>query len=314
MENRELHLHIDGSLRESTVWQLSKELNIDLGVDRINLHNNMKINSECLNLNDYLSRFAIPIKVLQSPYAIERVSYELVKDLASLGMNYSEIRFAPQLHLRNGYSQEQILKAAIKGINQAEQELDNFKTGLIICMMRGIDNYELNFESYKLVEKYLGDTVCALDIAGSETLYPTRLFKDILKEAKNEGLPLTIHAGEAGTKEDLEIAIDLNTDRIGHGVLANKHEDLIKKIIDKNIILEICVTSNLQTKIVETYENHPIRSLFDKGVKIAISSDNMTVSDTNILNEFEILKSKLNFSEDELNKIRKDTIEASFFK
>lgn len=312
MKNRELHLHIDGSLRINTVWDISKKLKIDLGISEHELNDSMKIAKDCNNLNDYLSRFAIPTKVLQSPYAIERVSYELVKDLASLGMDYGEIRFAPQLHLNNGNTQEEILLAAINGIKQAEYEVGSFKTGLIICMMRGIDNYELNRQSFLLTNKYLGDTVCALDIAGAEAIYPTRLFVKTLRDAKKAGLPLTIHAGEAGTKEDLEIAIDLNADRIGHGVLANKHEDLIRKLIEKNITLEVCVTSNLQTRIVEKFEDHPIRNLFDKGVKIAVSSDNMTVSDTNINKEFEILKTKLNFSETELNKIRKDTIAASF--
>lgn len=314
MKNRELHLHLDGSLRVETVSSMLKEQKIDLGFSLNTLKKEMRVPRNCKSLNDYLDRFKLPLLVLQKPYAIERVSYELVKDLSDLGMDYSEIRFAPQLSINEGFSQEEILKAAISGIEQAEKELGNFKTGLIICMMRGSENFELNKESLRLTKKYLGKTVCALDIAGAESVYPTRNFIDLLKDANKNGLPLTIHAGEAGTKDDLEVALAVNTNRIGHGILSVSHDDIIQKLIDKNIALEVCVTSNLQTKVVDKVENHPIRRLFDSGVKIVVSSDNMTVSNTNINNEFKILETKLNFTSEELDKIKKNSIEASFLK
>ncbi len=314
MKNRELHLHIDGSLRVDTVWELSKEQNIDLGIPKKLLINELQVSKECKSLNDYLERFKIPLKLLQKPYAIERVSYELIKDLSAYDMDYSEIRFAPQLSTFNGYSQEEILKASIRGIQQAEKELKNFKAGLIICMMRGDNNEELNKETLYLAKKYLGNSVCALDIAGAEAVYKTRNFKSLLKEAKHIGLPLTIHAGEAGDKDDLQVALEVNTDRIGHGILSINYDDIVEKIIDKNITLEVCVTSNLQTKVIDSIKDHPIRKLYDRGVKIAVSSDNMTVSNTNINKEFEILKNELNFNETELNNIRENTINASFIK
>lgn len=312
MKNRELHLHIDGSLRVDTVWDLMKEQKIDLSLTKDKLEEIMKVPSTCKSLDEYLDRFKVPLQVLQTPYAIERVSYELIKDLSLLNMNYSEVRFAPQLSIFNGYNQEEILKAAINGIEQAEKEIGDFKAGLIVCMMRGKGNEELNEETVHLAKKYLGNTVCALDIAGSETLYATRNYKKLLLEAKQMGLPLTIHAGEAGTKEDLVVALDVQTDRIGHGILSAKHEDIIERLKDNNITLEVCVSSNLQTKVVESVDKHPVRQLFDKGVKIAISSDNMTVSDTNIDKEFNLLKKYLNFSDSEIMQIQKYTEEASF--
>ena len=314
MKNRELHLHIDGSLRVDTVWDLMKEQKLDLGIKKNELSSIMKVSPTCKSLNEYLEKFKIPLKVLQTPQAIERVSYELIKDLSALNMDYSEVRFAPQLSTLTKYSQEEILKAAINGIEQAERELANFKAGLIICMIRSKDNEDLNRESISLVKKYLGRTVCALDIAGAEAIYPTRDFMPLLLDAKAQGLPLTIHAGEAGTRDDLDVALKVKTDRIGHGILSINHEDIIKKLIDNNITLEVCVSSNLQTKAVEKIENHPIRSLFDKGVHIALSSDNMTVSDTNIQKEFDLLRTKLNFNEKEIEKIKEYTYEASFLK
>lgn len=312
MKNRELHLHIDGSLRVDTVWDLMKEEKIDLGLTKDNLEKVMKVPSTCKSLDEYLERFKIPLQVLQTPQAIERVSYELIKDLSTLNMNYSEVRFAPQLSTLKGYTQEEILKAAIRGIEMAEREIGDFKAGLIVCMIRGEGNEELNEQSIYLAKKYLGDCVCALDIAGSETLYSTRNYKKLLLEAKKLGLPLTIHAGEAGTKDDLEVALDVKTDRIGHGILAVHYDDIIERLKDNNITLEVCVSSNLQTKVVDSVENHPVRKLFDKGVKIAISSDNMTVSDTNINKEFNLLKKYLNFSDAEIKQIQKYTEEASF--
>ncbi len=312
MKYRELHLHIDGSLRVDTVWQLMKQQKFDLAISKSELKTLIQVPNDCSSLNEYLERFKLPLKVLQTPQAVERVSYELIVDLAKLGMEYSEVRFAPQLSILNDYTQEDILKAAISGIKQAEKDVKNFKAGLIICMMRGKGNEELNWESLRLAKKYLGNYVCALDIAGGEALYPTRNYRKILKEAKSLGLPLTIHAGEAGTKEDLEVALDVKTDRIGHGILSIKHSDIIERIIDNNITLEVCLSSNLQTKAVSSIEEHPVRELFDKGVRIALSSDNLTVSNTNIINEFNLLKEKLKFSDSEIEKIKQYTKEASF--
>jgi adenosine deaminase len=312
MKNRELHLHLDGSLRVDTVLELMREEKIDMDLSREALKEKMKVPENCKSLNEYLDKFQLPLQVLQNPGAIERVSYELVKDLSALGMDYSEIRFAPQLSTLKGYSQEDILKGAIKGINKAEKELGDFKAGLIICMMRGSNNENLNRESIYLAKKYLGDTVCALDIAGAEAIYKTRNFMNLFEEARMLNLPLTIHAGEAGDRDDLDVVLAVKTSRIGHGILSIKYDDIIEKLIDNNITLEVCISSNYQTKAIEKIENHPVRQLFDRGVRIAISSDNMTVSNTDINKEFEILKNVLNFSESELNKIRQYTKEASF--
>lgn len=314
MKNRELHLHLDGSLRIETVKELLKEEKID-NFTFDELKQRMEVQSNCQSLVEYLKRFKYPLKVLQTPESIERVSYELAEDLSKLNMDYSEIRFAPQLSTTMGFSQKQITLAAIKGLERAEKDF-GIKCGLILCMMRNKDNFENNEETLKVAYQTLGNTVCAIDLAGAESLFPTKLFEPLFIKAKDLNLPMTIHAGEVDDKESLEDAIRYGTKRIGHGILAAKYPTIISKLIDNDITLEVCITSNFQTKAMnmKNLDEHPVKYLFEQGVRIALSSDNSTVSNTNIANEFEIAKNILNFDEQDLNKIREYTKEASFLK
>lgn len=317
MKNRELHLHLDGSLRINTVYELLKEQKIEENVKNIkDLENRMRVPENCEGLVEYLKRFQLPLKVLQDPQSIERVSYELVEDLSKQGMQYSEIRFAPQLSTLNGCSQLEITKAAISGIQKAEKDLKNIKCGLILCMMRNKDNYELNTETINVTEKLLGDTVCAIDLAGAESLYPTKMFIPLYNQAKERKIPMTIHAGEVEDKESLEDAINLGVKRIGHGILSSRYPDIISKLIDNDITLEVCVTSNYHTKALgmNKVSEHPIKYLFDKGVKIALSTDNSTASNTNLENEFKLIKQIFNFNDKDLDKIREYSKQASFLK
>lgn len=231
----ELHLHLDGSILKTTAEKLS----------------NRKINQEELiveednkDLTEYLKKFDLPIHIMQKYENIKLVTQDLIKQLQKDNVIYAEIRFAPILHTQKGLSLEQVVEAVIEGMKN-----EKVKTNLILCMMRGKKEEE-NRKIIDLAEKYLNKGVCAIDLAGDEKRYPTILYQNLLKEAKKRKIPMTVHAGEAGTKEDIEIAIQCGATRIGHGVKAIESKDTIKKMIEKKICLEICPTSNLQTNII----------------------------------------------------------------
>ena len=265
----ELHLHLDGSVRIETASEILKE-------NPKKVREEMVAKEKCNDLNEYLTKFDYPNKILQTKENLERVSYELALDLVDDGIIYAEIRFAPLKHTNNSISLEEIIESVLKGLNKVD-----IKTNLILCMMRDM-SIDDNLKVIDIAKKYLNHGVCAIDLAGAEALFKTENFKKLFDYAKNKNIPFTIHAGEADGKDSIKSAIDFETSRIGHGIRIYEDDLLMKKLIDKNILLEICPTSNIQTNVVDSYKNHPVKAYYNKGIKISINTDNRTVSNTTL--------------------------------
>lgn len=310
---RELHLHLDGSLRPETLWDLAQASGRDLG-DLNQVRDLMVAPMDCQSLNEYLERFNLPLEFMQRKDLIERMAFELVEDLANLGLEYAEIRFAPQLHTREGLSQEAVVEGAIQGVKAACEKYDSIKVGLILCAMRGDNNQGENEETLRLVREFLGDVVCAFDLAGAEALFPTKDFVPLFEMAQDLKVPYTIHAGEADGPESVWKALEMGAQRIGHGVRAIEDPALVRELADKKIPLEVCITSNYQTKLVDRLEDHPIKKLFEAGVRVTLNSDNMTVSNTDLVKEKEIAMDLLGLSQDQIDTMDQYAIEASFLK
>ena len=311
----ELHLHLDGSLRPETVWELAKEQNIKLPANTVDeVRDQMQVPEDCRTLEEYLTRFDLPLLVLQTREALERAAFELTEDLAKEGVTYAEIRFAPQLSIKGGMPQEQAVEAAIEGVKRGMEQYPSIRVGLILCCMRGEDNEEWNLQTVETAKKYLGDVVCAVDIAGAESLYPTERFAPVFEKVREYGLPSTIHAGEAAGPESMKTALAFGAKRIGHGVAAVEDPELVRRLIEEQITLEVCVTSNYQTKVVPSIEAHPIRRLFNAGVRVTVNSDNRTVSNTNVRKELDILRNVFGFKEQEIEKMEEYAWEARFLR
>ena len=311
----ELHLHLDGSLRPETVWELAKEQGIRLPAESAEeVKYKMEVPEDCRTLEEYLERFDLPLLVLQRADAIERVTYELVEDLAKEGVDYAEIRFAPQLSVNGGLTQDEVVEAAIRGAERGMKVYPEIRVGLILCCMRGADNEALNMQTVETAKKYLGPVVCAVDIAGAEGLFPTENFAPVFAKVREYGIPMTIHAGEAAGPDSMKTALSFGTKRIGHGVAAINDPELIRRLIDENVTLEVCVTSNYHTKVVPAIEMHPIHKLLDEGVHVTVNSDNRTCSRTTLQKEKEVLKEELGFTDEEIEKMQEYAWEARFLK
>ena len=311
----ELHLHLDGSLRPETVWELAKEQGIRLPAESAEeVKYKMEVPEDCRTLEEYLERFDLPLLVLQRADAIARVTYELVEDLAKEGVDYAEIRFAPQLSVNGGLTQDEVVEAAIRGAERGMKTYPEIRVGLILCCMRGADNEALNMQTVETAKKYLGPVVCAVDIAGAEGLFPTENFAPVFAKVREYGIPMTIHAGEAAGPDSMKTALSFGTKRIGHGVAAINDPELIRRLIDENVTLEVCVTSNYHTKVVPAIEMHPIHKLLEAGVHVTVNSDNRTCSRTTLQKEKEVLKEQLGFSDEEIEKMQEYAWEARFLK
>lgn len=283
----DLHLHLDGSLSINTVINLAKIQGISLPSEKPEeLKTYLAAGEKTSSLNEYLRCFDLPLKLLQSETAVEYAVYELMRELDSQGIIYSEIRFAPQLHTENGCTQQKIIKAAIKGVERGERDF-NTRSNLILCDMRG-GSSEANILTVNLASEFLGGGVCAVDLAGAEAVYSTSMYRELFELAAKLSLPFTIHAGEAAGADSVRTAVDFGARRIGHGVAAVEDEELLKKIKDYGISIECCLSSNLQTRAVRNLKQHPIKRFLQLGINATINTDNMTVSDTTIKRELDL--------------------------
>lgn len=307
----DLHLHFDGSLPVKTVWNQAQKQGICLDAESVEqLKEKLICPKDCKSLNEYLEKFDIPLSVLQTKDGIRESMIDLIHELIEENMVYAEIRFAPQLHLKNGLTQEEVVQAAIEGVKAAANS--TIKIQLILCCMRGTDNLKENLETVFLTSKYLGNVVCACDLAGAEAIFPTKDFKALFDYAKELGAPYTIHAGEADGAESIKDALAFGTKRIGHGVRAAEDAELVDILAGQDIYLECCPISNIQTKAVSDISVHPIREFLHKGIKVTVNTDNRTVSETNTAKEIAFLKEKLGLTKEEVQKLYINAAEAAF--
>ncbi|MDR3259334.1 MAG: adenosine deaminase [Fusobacteriaceae bacterium] len=294
----DLHCHLDGSLSLETIKKIIK--NDKLPKDDRSIFKLLQVSDICKNLTEYLEKFDLPLEGLQTKENLELAGYNLIKDVSKENVKYIEVRFAPMLSC-NYLKCSDVIEAVIIGVKKAEKEFD-IMTNIIVCAMRH-HTYETNFAMLKSACGFLGKGVCALDLAGDEIKFPTKLHVELFKSAKRFKIPFTIHSGETGDIENIRLALELGASRLGHGIALIKDEKLMRDVYDNNIGIEMCPTSNLQTKAVDNLNNYPMKEYLKKNLLVSINTDNRTVSNTNSTNEIEIVKELYKKDYPELEKI-----------
>lgn len=307
----DLHLHLDGSLSPEIIIEIAKEEGIKLPTyDANELKKYLQVPPTCESLNEYLTKFDLPNLVLQTKNGLRKATLDLMKRETDNGLKYIEIRMAPQLSTSKGLTQDEVVNTLINAIKEGE-ELYNIKANLILCLMRGKENLKENKETINIAKKYLKNKVVAVDLAGAEALFPNELFFDLFLEAKKENIPFTIHAGEASGAESMVTALSMQPNRIGHGIHSIDDEKVMIYLRDNKIPLEICPKSNLDTKTIKSFSELPIKDFIAKGIIVTINTDDMTVSNTSLKNEYEILE-KFGIDDEKLQQIANNSINSAF--
>lgn len=308
----ELHCHLDGSVRPSTILELAMKENLDLPTEDLNeFEKYVKVNSDCKSLKDYLERFDWPQKVMQSKQNLKRIAFELIEDVSSQNVKYIEIRFAPIFHLEKGLSYDEVISSILEGLDLG-LETYGVHSNLILSCMRHLP-VEKSIEVVEAGKKYIGRGVVAVDLAGNEADFPPELHQKAFELAKSYGYHITIHAGETGISKNIASSINLlHAERIGHGVAAQKDEKVFKLLQKSKVCIEACPTSNIDTLAVESYSSHPIKSFIHNSICTTVNTDNMTVSDVDLNKEYNHLKSDLKFSDLELMILYKNGVESCF--
>lgn len=295
MKKIELHLHFDGSIN---VEYTNKLLGYD-ATDEL-------IDTTSRDLGEYLKKFELPIKLLQDLNNIEEYAYLLGKELERDEVIYAEVRFCPLFHVEK-YSIDEVVEAIKRGFKR----VSTVKVNLIFCMMRHFSVQD-NYKIIMLTKRFLGNGVVGIDLAGDEAKYATEKFKELFDIIRKEGIPFTIHAGEARSYESVNNAIDFGAKRIGHGISSIQSDEVVNKLIRMGVTLEICPSSNIDTDVIKSIESHPIKQLVDNGVLVTINTDNRTVSNTNLNKEYDLLRKTFGFSDEDFLKFNLNAINCAF--
>ncbi|MCH3983984.1 MAG: adenosine deaminase [Lactobacillus delbrueckii] len=289
----DLHLHLDGSVPYQTVRELlAKE---GRSLPEADLRKRLSVSPDCRNLDEYLDKFDFPLSLMQTAENLRLIVRELLAELRGQGLVYAEIRFAPQKHTET-LTQAEAVQAVLDGRDdfyawQKGQEGDDLHANFLLCLMRLVEQNEANWETVKVAKDFLDQGVAGLDLAGPENEeVANRKYAPFFQQAKEWGIPYTIHAGEAMGPESMREALALGTKRIGHGIRCQEDPSLVKELAEDEITLECCASSNLNTKVFDQIAEYPLGSMLGQNLRVTLNTDNMTVSATNLPREYQLME------------------------
>ncbi|HBA62318.1 MAG TPA: adenosine deaminase [Lachnospiraceae bacterium] len=287
----ELHCHLDGSIRRETFRRMAEQEGIDCPQSEEELTAYLKAPADCTSLKEYLEPFGRVGFCMQKTEYLETVTCDCLHQAKEDGIIYQEIRFAPAFSLGKGLSMEDAVRSVIRGIRRGTDET-GVESRVILCMMRGrpeIENQEV-IDTFLSIRRaggadamYLG----GLDLAGDEASYPLIWYERLFRKARTEKIPFTIHAGECGSWENIRCAVRLGARRIGHGIAAAENPEIMRLLNEFQIGVEMCPTSNYQTRAVQPGREYPLGIFLKKKLRVSLHTDNRTVSDTTLSREYE---------------------------
>ena len=307
----DLHVHLDGSLRPATMLDLADDLGVRLpAASAPELAEHMHVR-QGRDLVDYLARFETTLQLMQTPAALERIAYELAADAAAENVRYMEVRWSPLLNTRGGLALEEALEAPLRGLRRAERDF-SIRSTAVICGLRHLEPMA-NVRLAELAAAYRDQGVVAFDLAGAEHGHPPTDHIAAFDVAADAHLGITIHAGEAYGPPSIHEAIHrCHARRIGHGTRLHEDPALMRFVNDHRIPLEICLTSNVQTRAVTALRDHPLRLYYDQGLVVTLNTDNRLMSGTTVTQEYMRAHEHLGLSWTALTEIALDGFRSAF--
>lgn len=309
----ELHRHLEGSLRLSTMLDIARKHGVTVPVSMLNLSGLVQVqDKDPLTFSNFLDKFKTLRLFYKSPDVIHRVTREAVEDAARDNVRYLELRFTPvALSRAEGFPLHDVMDWVITSAGEAAKDF-KIKVGLIASVNRH-ESPELAEQVAWLAVEHQKRGLRGLDLAGNEAEFKSAPFHEIFKEAKGSGLRVTIHAGEWGPAENVRDAIEnLGAERIGHGVRVLEDESITALAKERGTTFEVCVTSNFQSGVVNELEKHPLPHMLEKGLKVTVNTDDPSVSRITLAHEFQIAHEKLLMPIDALKKTVLTAAESSF--
>ncbi len=283
----ELHRHLEGSLRLTTLAEIARQCRMDLPgyeVEDIRSLVQMTVEDEA-NPGAYLSKFGALRGFFQSPEIIDRLVYEAVADAAADGIVYFELRFTPMALARaKSFPLADVTDWAIAAAERGSRDF-GIEVRLIVSMNRH-ESVELGHEVARIAIERMDRGIVGLDLAGAENKYLGEEFAPIFSMAREAGLGVTIHAGEWAGPESIVLAVErLGALRLGHGVRVIEDAGVLQMTRERGIVYEVCPTSNVQSGVSRSYEQHPLRIMYRTGLLTTLNTDNSSVSGVTLSQE-----------------------------
>lgn len=308
-----LHEHLDGGLRPQTLLELCSARGMEIPANTAPaLASWVQANANSGSLERYLQGFGLTVGAMASVEACERVAYEACEDARLDGCVLAEFRIAPLLLEEFGLRGEEVVEALLRGMKKSA-----LASGLIICAMR-TDAPEKTLRSAQLAARYNHDGVVGFDLAGAERGFPPSLHIQAIAAARDAGLGITLHAGEADSGMRVIEAARLGATRIGHGVNImqsdddREHHAWIDEARERDLHFEVCPTSNVHTGAAASLATHPLRAMREAGLSVSISTDNRLMSGITMSEEMENVCTHNGITQDELRAMMRAAANASF--
>jgi adenosine deaminase len=309
----ELHRHLEGSLRLTTMLDIARQHGVTVPVSMFNLSGLVQVqDQDPMTFTNFLDKFKTLRLFYKSPDVIDRVTREAVEDAAKDNIRYLELRFTPvALSRAEGFPLHDVMKWVVNSAKESAKKY-KIKVGLIASVNRH-ESPELAEQVAWLAQDYIKDGMVGMDLAGNEAEFKSEPFHEIFKEAKQTGLHITIHAGEWGPAENVRDAIlNLGAERIGHGVRVMEDENVVALAKERSTVFEVCVTSNYQSGVVKSLPSHPLPRMMEAGLNTTVNTDDPSVSRITLSHEYQHVCEELKVPISQLKQSVVNAAQASF--
>ncbi|WP_413628259.1 adenosine deaminase [Fructilactobacillus vespulae] len=306
----ELHCHLDGSIRPQTLQKIAAMTGAEIGTDLATVMEKMTAPQNAENLADYLQPFEFVLQYLQSEKALEMAAFDVMEQAYHDGVKYIEIRFAPSLSMEKGLTVAETIAAVAAGISHAERQFPIYGN-ILVCGMRTDSENEV--EQIFTRSKAINEKVVGIDLAGPEVAGFVADYQDSFALiVDGEKVQLTLHAGECGCANNILAAIAAGSKRIGHGIAALGNQDVEEQLLEKEVCIEGCPTSNVQTHALKSKSDYPFQRWMKQGQKLCLNTDNRTVSVTTLTDEYYEMAVHHEMTMQQLKQCNQNAVQSSF--
>jgi adenosine deaminase len=308
MPKAELHLHIEGAIPPETLLELARRTETNPSLKTLD---DLRDKLTYTDFGHFIELWTWMTTLIRNVTDFEQIAYAALGSLSAQNVKYVEASYSPGDYWRQGFSITDITQSLIRGRDRALEDF-GIRCQFIIDLIRdhGPERSKLYLDA---ATPYLGRGIVGVGLGGSEQEFPPDPYASLFQEAKRRGFGLTAHAGEAAGAESVWAALDtLGVDRVGHATRAREDPELVSVLRNRRIPLEVCLTSNVRTGVCQSLEAHPIDEYFRSGLMVTINSDDPTMFNTSIIEEYSLLVLRLGFTWEDLKQLSRNSIEASF--
>ncbi len=310
----DLHRHLEGSLRLETLAEIALEHGIDLpsyDLEALRPYVQMTENEQP-GFHRFLQKFKLLRRFYTTREAVQRIAYEAVADAAADNIRYLELRFTPvALAHAQSFRYDDVISWVGEAVQRAQAEHD-----IIVRLIVSVNRQEPGTAPAVIetaMEYAARYGIVGIDVAGDEVNFPLTPFVPIFKKARQAGLHVTAHAGEVSGAHRVQEAIELlDAERIGHGIHCIENSRVVRLVYERQVALEICPTSNLQTGVMRTWGHHPLPDLYHLGLRVTINTDDPSVSSTTLTDEYYIVLTTMQMQMDDLRRMILNSVQAAF--